>query len=53
MQDNAEEDVNIREAARKVLSEVDCYGDSYGVPSIVDIVEFLVERIMNEGLKCK
>ena len=36
-----------RKIAREVLCEQDVYGDSYGVPTIADIVETLVTRIKN------
>jgi hypothetical protein len=45
MQDNAAEDTQIREAANTILSDFDCYGDSYGVPALLDIVCTLIARI--------
>lgn len=43
--DLAEEDVIIREVAKKVLTEEEVEGDSYGVPMLSDIVEKLVAKI--------
>lgn len=43
--DEANTDTAIRDAARKVLPAFDVDGDSYGVPSIEDIVESLVAEI--------
>ncbi len=59
MQDNAEEDKQIRITANTILSDFDCYGDRDGFPTILDIVEALVtqykiEKIKRlEGPKCK
>jgi hypothetical protein len=47
MRDNVLEDTDVREIASTVLPEIDCYGDSYGVPTLYDIVDKLVERIQN------
>ena len=41
----ADTDTAIRLAARRVLSKFDVEGDSYGVPSIEEIVEKLVVLI--------
>lgn len=51
MEDEAADDTEIRNLARPVLGERDTDGDSFGVPSIVDIVQSLVRRIgkRNEG----
>ncbi len=38
-------DTQVRKAARRVLSELEVDGDSYGVPMIEDIVELLVKKI--------
>ena len=44
MKDTCDDDTRIRKLARPVLGDwID--GDSYCVPSIVDIVEKLIERI--------
>lgn len=43
--DWADTDTAVRLAARRVLTEFEVEGDSYGVPMIEDIVEALVARI--------
>ena len=42
--EECEADTDARKAARQVLSEIEVDGDSYGVPSVADIVENLVKR---------
>jgi len=43
--DWAETDTAVRERARKVLSEMQVEGDSYGVPPIEEIVDLLVAEV--------
>jgi hypothetical protein len=40
-----EEEEEARKIARQVLGETECYGDIYGVPTIGDIIEILVNKI--------
>lgn len=47
LMDHAEEDTAIRKEARKVLTEDEVEGDSYGVPMLSDIVDRLVKKIQN------
>jgi hypothetical protein len=48
LEDECDTDTEIRKIARKVLSEYECEGDSYGVPPLEDIVEKLVEKITEQ-----
>lgn len=48
--DHCDEDTEIRKQCEGVLKEFDIYGDSYGVPTLGDIVEKLIEKI-NESKK--
>jgi hypothetical protein len=45
LEDWADDDTAIREMAKKYLTEFEVEGDSYGVPSIVDVVEKLCKMI--------
>jgi hypothetical protein len=45
LRDWAETDTNVRKEALKVLTEREVNGDSYGVPSVEDIVDTLVKRV--------
>lgn len=47
--DWADDDTRGRKLALQVLSDFEVNGDSFGVPSLVDIIETLVERI--KGVK--
>ena len=40
-----EDEKEIRKLASQVLPESDVYGDPFGVPSLIDIVEKLVEKV--------
>lgn len=50
LEDWADDDTSIREMARKYLTEFEVEGDSYGVPSLVDVVKKLCERIDELGV---
>jgi len=43
--DVVDEEAMVKEAASKHLNDFQLEGDSYGVPSVVDIVESLVRRL--------
>lgn len=45
IEDFSDSDFNARRAARRVLTEFEVEGDSYGVPGLEDIVERLVAKI--------
>lgn len=45
LEDWAHTDTIVRQCAKRVLSEFEVEGDSYGVPMIEDIVELLVKKI--------
>lgn len=45
VQDWAETDTAVRQAALRVLTEFEVNGDSYGVPSVEDIVDKLVAKV--------
>lgn len=45
LEDWAHTDTVVRNAARRVLTEFEVDGDTYGVPAIEDIVELLVAKI--------
>jgi hypothetical protein len=45
LEDWADDDTAIREMAKKYLTELEVEGDSYCVPSIVDVVEKLCKII--------
>lgn len=45
LEDWAETDSSIRNLAVRVLTDFEVNGDSYGVPTVEDIVELLVKRI--------
>lgn len=47
LKDSCEDDDEIRKLCREVLTEKEVFGDSYGVPSNVDLVELLVNKIKN------
>jgi len=47
LKDTADEDTEIRNMARVVLSEYEVYGDNYGVPNIADVVELLMKKIFS------
>lgn len=49
LEDWADTDTAVRKSARKVLSEFEVEGDSYGVPTIADIVDILVAKIENKS----
>lgn len=52
LSDDASTDTHIRTQARKVLSEFDVHGDSYGVPPLEEIVDKLVAKAEKyEGYK--
>lgn len=44
IKDMAYDDTEIRNLASKVLTEYEVSGDSYGVPSILDIIETLIKQ---------
>jgi len=46
LEDWAHDDTEIRKLAKKVLKTFDVDGDAHGVPTVVDIVEFLVNEIV-------
>ena len=41
----------IQKMCEGILDKIDIYGDSYGVPTIVDIVEKLIEKINGQIVK--
>ena len=45
LRDWAEDDMAVRESAKPFLTDFEINGDSYGVPTIVDIVNLLCERL--------
>lgn len=45
LEDSVDDDTKIRQLAAEVLTDFEINGDSYGVPTIVDIVELLVKKI--------
>lgn len=45
LRDQSSDEIEICIMAKTVLSEEQVYGDSNGVPTIVDIVEMLVKKI--------
>lgn len=45
IKEDTEEIESAKKMAREVLSELEVYGDNYGVPTLVDIVETLVFRV--------
>jgi len=45
VKDQCEEDEEIRLQCEGILNDYDIYGDSYGVPTLGDIVEKLIEKI--------
>jgi hypothetical protein len=49
--DSCEDDTNIRKLAHEVLTEFEVEGDSWGVPTPVDIVETLVRRVQRLELQ--
>ena len=49
LEDWADDDTAIREIAKKYLTELEVEGDSYGVPTIVDVVEKLCKKIDTKG----
>lgn len=51
LSDWAETDTAVRAIARRVLTEFEVEGDSYGVPSLADVVKSLVKKI--ESLSTK
>ena len=48
--DDTENEELAKKEALKVLTHLDVYGDSYGVPTIADIVEKLVQRCQKPPL---
>lgn len=49
--DDTDNEEAARKQARRVLTDLETYGDSYGVPTIADIVEKLVDMIQVEHLR--
>ena len=45
--DSSDTDTYIRERVKGILTDFEINGDSYGVPSIEDIVDLLCEKIEN------
>lgn len=45
LNDMCEFEREAREIAGQVLTELECQGDSWGVPTIADVVETLVNKI--------
>ena len=45
VKDACDEDADIRQLCEGILKEHDICGDSYGVPTLYDIVEKLIEKI--------
>lgn len=49
--ETSETEEEVRKMAKKVLPDLEVYGDSYGVPGIGDIVESLIKRIDETNTK--
>jgi len=49
--DWAETDTYIRKKCRGIIKDEDIDGDTYGVPTIEDLVDKLIEKIINYKLK--
>lgn len=45
LSDECEKDTELRAIASRVLSDLEANGDSYGVPTIVDVAESLVQEV--------
>ena len=45
LQDTSDTDTYIRERVKGILTDFEINGDSYGVPTIEDIVDLLCEKI--------
>jgi CRISPR/Cas system-associated exonuclease Cas4 (RecB family) len=48
---DCEYEQEIRSLACNILSEFQVYGDSYGVPTLVDVVELLIEALKAQEVK--
>ena len=48
---DTETEEDAKRIARRVLSDMEVYGDSYGVPTLADIVEKLVEKYERQTKK--
>jgi len=46
--DSCETDLNVRKLAAQVLSDFQVHGDSYGVPTLEDITELLINKILKK-----
>lgn len=49
LQDTSDTDTYIRNRVKGILTDFEINGDSYGVPTIEDIVDLLCEKIENKN----